>query len=173
MTDRRQTDRKPTTRVACFAGTFDPPTNGHLDVVRRAAPLFDRLVIGVSKQGKDTLFTPEERLGMLRPLVAAVPGVETAIFDGLLVDFAKAKGAGVLVRGVRTFQDWEYEIRMARMNRQISGLETLFLAPSVEHAHVSSTLIREVAALGADVSGLVPEGVAAALRARFARPPGR
>jgi pantetheine-phosphate adenylyltransferase len=161
-------------RIACFAGTFDPPTNGHLDVVRRAAPLFDRLVIGVSSAGKETLFSAEERLGLLKPLVASIPGVEVAPFDGLLVDFAKQKGAGVLVRGVRTFQDWEYEIRMARMNRQISGgLETLFLAPSVEHAHVSSTLIREVAALGADVSGLVPEGVARALRSRFPRPPSR
>lgn len=161
-------------RTACFAGTFDPPTNGHLDLVRRAAPLFDRLVVGVSSAGKETLFTAKERLALLTPLVASIPGVEVAPFDGLLVDFAKAKGAGVLVRGVRTFQDWEYEIRMARMNRQISGgLETLFLAPSVEHAHVSSTLIREVAALGADVSGLVPEAVARALRSRFPRPPSR
>jgi pantetheine-phosphate adenylyltransferase len=167
------TDPRPAARVACFAGTFDPPTNGHLDVVRRAARLFDRVVVGVSKTGKETLFTADERLGLLRPLVAGLPGVEVAPFDGLLVDFAKARGAGVLVRGVRTFQDWEYEVRMARMNRQISGLETLFLAPAAEHAHVSSTLIREVAALGADVSGLVPEGVAAALRSRLGRPPGR
>lgn len=164
---------KTSARVACFAGTFDPPTNGHLDLVRRAARLFDRVVVGVSRTGKETLFSPEERVRLVAAVVAPLAGVEVRPFDGLLVDFARETGAGVLVRGVRTFQDWEYEARMARMNRQISGLDTLFLAPSAEHAHVSSTLIREVAALGADVSGLVPEEVAKGLAARFARPRSR
>jgi pantetheine-phosphate adenylyltransferase len=157
-------------RRAVFAGTFDPVTNGHLDVIRRGAPLFDGLVVAVARAGKPTLFSAEERLALLAPLVEPLPGVTVESFDGLLVDFARAKGARVLLRGVRTFQDWEYELRMAVMNRRLApDLETLFLAPAPEHAHVSSTLIREVAPMGADLSSLVPPAVAVALRRRFAR----
>src|SRR5262245_30277910 len=156
-------------RIAVFAGTFDPVSNGHLDVIRRAAPLFDRLVVAVSRAGKATLFGVEERVAMLRPLVQGIRGVEVAAFDGLLVEFARSRGATVLLRGVRTFQDWEYELRMVNMNRHLApGIETLFVAPSPEWTFVSSSLVREVAALGADLSGLVPAPVAAALRAKVA-----
>ena len=155
-------------RIAVFAGTFDPVTNGHLDVIRRGAPLFDGLVVAVAKQGKATLFTLEQRLALLAPCIAGIRGVRAEPFDGLLVEFARRAGARVLLRGVRTFQDWEYELRMAHMNRHLAPeMETLFLAPSVEHAYISSTLIREVAPLGADLSALVPAHVADALRARF------
>lgn len=162
-----------TPRTALFAGTFDPVTNGHLDVIRRAAPLFDRLVVAVARAGKSTLFTPEERVSLLRHEVEGLAGVEVAPFDGLLVAFAREKRAQVLVRGVRTFQDWEYELRMVQMNRHLApDLETVFLAPSVESAFLSSTLIREVASLHADLSGLVPPAVAKSLEARFPRPRG-
>ena len=157
-------------RIALFAGTFDPVTNGHLDVLRRAAPLFDRLVVAVARVGKSTLFSAEERVALLAPLVAKAGGVDVRPFDGLLVDLAREVKAKVLVRGVRTFQDWEYELRMVQMNRHLApDLETVFLAPSVENAFLSSTLIREVASLGADLSGLVPAAVAEALRAKFPR----
>ena len=162
-----------TTRTALFAGTFDPVTNGHIDVIRRAAPLFDRLIVAVSKGGKSTLFTSEERVSLLRQEVLDVAGVEVVPFDGLLVAFARERGAKVLVRGVRTFQDWEYELRMVQMNRHMAPeLETVFLAPSVENAFLSSTLIREVASLRADLEGLVPTAVARALEAKFPRPRG-
>ena len=157
-------------RIALFAGTFDPVTNGHLDVIRRAAPLFDRLVVAVARVGKPTLFSAEERVALLAPLAAKAVGVDVRPFDGLLVDLAREVKAKVLVRGVRTFQDWEYELRMVQMNRHLApDLETVFLAPSVENAFLSSTLIREVASLGADLSGLVPAAVAEALRAKFPR----
>jgi pantetheine-phosphate adenylyltransferase len=158
-------------RAAVFPGTFDPVSNGHLDVIRRGAPLFDRLVVAVSRAGKDTLFTAEERLALLRPLLAPMPHVAAEVFDGLLVDFARRSGARVLLRGVRTFQDWEYELRMVQMNRHLApDVETLFLAPSPECAFISSTLVRETAALGADLRGLVPPSVAEALHRKFPAP---
>jgi pantetheine-phosphate adenylyltransferase len=157
-------------RTAVFAGTFDPVSRGHLDVVERAAPLFDRLVVAVSASRRGTLFPLEERVAMLRPLVAAWPGVSVEPFEGLLVDFARAHGARTLVRGVRTAADWEHEGPMAQMNRRLEpGIETVFLATAPEWAFLSSTLVREVASLGGDLSGLVPDPVAAALRARFPR----
>ena len=158
-------------RTALFAGTFDPVTNGHLDVIRRAASLFDRLVVAVATAGKSTLFSAKERVALLAPLVKEVPRVEVRAFDGLLVAFARREKAQFLVRGVRTFQDWEYELRMVQMNRHLApDLETVFLAPAVENAFVSSSLIREVAALGADLSRLVPAAVTEALRAKFPPP---
>ena len=165
-------------RVALFPGTFDPVTNGHLDVIRRAAPLFDRVVVAVSTAGKATLFPVEERVALLRAALVEADAkglahVSVAPFEGLLVEFARAQGARVLLRGVRTFQDWEYELRMVQMNRHLApDLETVFLAPGVENAFLSSTLIREVSALGADLSGLVPAPVAAALARRRAARPG-
>ena len=167
-----------TPRVALFPGTFDPVTNGHLDVIRRAAPLFDRIVVAVSLAGKATLFSADERVELLRGALLEADGkglahVSVAPFDGLLVEFARAQGARVLLRGVRTFQDWEYELRMVQMNRHLApDLETVFLAPGVENAFLSSTLIREVSALGADLSGLVPASVVAALRRRRQARPG-
>jgi len=154
-------------RIALFAGTFDPVTLGHLDIVRRAAPLFDRLVVAVARSGKETWFSPEERVGLLTATVRDLANVSVLAFDGLLVDVARREKASVLLRGVRTFQDWEFELRMMQMNRHLApAIETLFLAPSVEHAFVSSSLVREVAGLGGDVAALVPPPVAAALAAR-------
>jgi pantetheine-phosphate adenylyltransferase len=153
-----------TPRTALFPGTFDPVTRGHLDVVRRAASVFPRVVVAVAREGKATLLPLEERVALLVGETKAIGGVEVAAFSGLLVEFARSVGASVLVRGVRSYQDWEYELAMSRMNRHLApDLETVFLVPSAEHAFVSSTLVREVAAHGGDVSGLVSPAVAAAL----------
>jgi pantetheine-phosphate adenylyltransferase len=156
------------TRTAVFAGTFDPVSHGHVDVIRRAARLFDRLVVLVSAAGKSTLLPVEERVALVRSALSSVREASVEPFDGLLAEHARRLGAVALVRGVRTFQDWEYELRMVQMNRHLAPeIETVFLAPSPEHAFVSSSLIREVAALGADLSSLVPPPVADALRRRF------
>jgi len=159
-------------RTAVFAGTFDPVSNGHVDVIRRASRLFDRLVVAVAKAGKETLFSIEERVAMATAATKGIAGVVVEPFDGLLVEHARRAGAIALVRGVRTYQDWEYELRMVQMNRHLApDLETVFLAPAPEHAFVSSSLIREVSALGADLSSLVPPSVGDALRSKF--PPRR
>lgn len=157
-------------RVALFPGTFDPVTRGHVDVVRRGATLFDRLVVAVAVGGKTTWFPVEERVALVRAAVGELRNVDVVPFDGLLVEFARRHGARALLRGVRTYQDWEYELRMLQMNRHLAPeLETVFLAPAVEWAYVSSTLVREVSALGGDLTDLVPPAVAAALARR--RPP--
>lgn len=157
--------------VALFPGTFDPVTLGHVDVVCRGARLFSRLVVGVATGGKSTWFPVDERVAMVAASVADLGNVEVAPFDGLLVDFARRRGARVILRGVRSYQDWEFELRMLQMNRHLApDLETAFLAPSVEWAFVSSTLVREVASLDGDVRGLVPPAVAATL-SRNRRPP--
>jgi len=156
-------------RVALFPGTFDPVTRGHVDVVRRGAALFDRLVVAVAVGGKSTWFPVEERVALVRAAVGDLRNVEVVPFDGLLVEFARRHGARALLRGVRTYQDWEYELRMLQMNRHLAPeLETVFLAPAVEWAYVSSTLVREVSALGGDLTDLVPPAVAAALARRRA-----
>jgi pantetheine-phosphate adenylyltransferase len=154
-------------RVAVYAGTFDPPTNGHLDVVRRAAAVFERLVVAVSRSGRATHFSAEERAGLLGPLVADLPNVSVETFDGLVVDAARRWGAGVLVRGIRGARDLDSEGEMGWANACLApGLETVFFLASPEAARISGTLVREVAALGRDVSAWVPPSVAAALRAR-------
>jgi pantetheine-phosphate adenylyltransferase len=154
-------------RTAVFPGTFDPVTNGHLDVIRRAAGLFDRLVVAVAGSRGTTLLDLDERVALVKENVAGLAHVEVATFDGLLVDLARRLGATAIVRGVRTYQDWEYELRMVQMNRHLApSIETVFLAPSAEHAFISGSLIREVAALGADLSGLVPGNVALTLARR-------
>jgi len=156
-------------RVALFPGTFDPVTRGHVDVVRRGASLFHRLVVAVAAGGKATWFPVEERVALVRHAVADLGNVEVVPFDGLLVAFARRHGAHAILRGVRSYQDWEYELRMLQMNRHLAPeLETVFLAPAVEWAFVSSTLVREVSALGGDLDALVPTGVAAALARRRA-----
>ena len=154
-------------RIALFAGTFDPVTLGHLDIVRRAAPLFDQLVVAVARTGKATLFTADERTALVSENVRSLSNVRVVPFDGLLVDVARREGACVLLRGVRTIEDWEYELRMMEMNRHLApALETLFLAPAVAYAFVASSLVREVSALGGSVDGLVPPNVARALKAK-------
>lgn len=153
------------TRTAVYSGTFDPITLGHEDVVRRAAGLFDRLVVAVAiAHHKNTRFSLERRMALAREALADVPGVEVLPFDGLIMDFCRQQGATAVVRGIRNVTDFDYEAQMAAMNRKLNpAVETLFLLPQAELQCISSTLVREISKLGGDVSGMVSAGVAAAL----------
>lgn len=155
--------------IGLYAGSFDPVTLGHEDIVTRALRLVDRLVVAVAvNSGKSPMFTVEERVEFLR-LTLRDERVEVRAFDGLLVDLARAVGATVLVRGVRNVTDYDYEVQMGRMNRQLAPeIETVFLAPSADVAHVSSTFVRDIARHRGDLTGVVEPAVADALRARFA-----
>jgi len=155
--------------VAIYAGSFDPITRGHEDVVRRSCAFADRLVVAVATNStKQALFSPAERAELIRATVGDLPCVEVRHFDGLLVDFARAVGASLIIRGLRAVSDFEYEFQMALMNRHLSkGLETVFMVPSLETTYISSSIVREVARYGGDLTGLVSPAVAAALRARF------
>jgi pantetheine-phosphate adenylyltransferase len=159
------------TRIALFPGSFDPPTKGHEDLIRRSLALADRVLVAVAaNSAKQPLFTVEERLGMLRAAIGTEPRISVQTFEGLLADFAKQAGAAVVVRGLRAVSDFEYEFQMALMNRQLHpSLETVFLVPAVDLTYLSSSLVREVARYGGDVSGLVHPVVAEALARRFAR----
>jgi pantetheine-phosphate adenylyltransferase len=157
--------------VALFAGTFDPLTLGHLDLIRRGAALFPRLVVCVSAEGRSTLFGPEERRAFVVEAVAGLAHVEVTLFRGLLVTEARRLGARVLLRGVRGGKDLEAELPMAFANRTLEpALDTLFLTPAPAYALVSSSLVREVNGLGGDPSPWVPPHVARALEARRRRP---
>lgn len=155
---------------AIYAGSFDPVTNGHLDVLTRAARVFDEVVVAVAHNSeKRGLFSPEERVALLKDAVASIPNTRVTHFRGLLVEFAKAEGACAIVRGLRAVSDFEFEFQMALMNRRLEpALETFFLMPREEYSYVSSRLVKEVASLGGDVAAFVPEPVAAALRGRYA-----
>lgn len=144
-------------KTAIYPGTFDPITRGHIDMVRRAAPLCDRLIVGVARSTpKNVWFTLAERVELVEDAFAGLPNVEVRTFEGLLVDFAKASGAGFLIRGVRAFSDFEYELQMALINRKLAPeVETLFLMPAEEYSYVSSSRVREIAALGGDVTRYV------------------
>jgi pantetheine-phosphate adenylyltransferase len=148
-------------RIAIYPGSFDPLTNGHVDIILRGARLFDRIVVGVLHNSEKTpLFSVEERVEMAREVFAAEPTVEVEAFGGLLVEFARAKGAHVVVRGLRAVSDFEYEFQMALMNRRlVPELETVFMMPAESYTYISSRLIREVFALGGPIAGLVPEVV--------------
>lgn len=157
--------------IAVYPGSFDPPTLGHIDIARRAAGLFARLVIGVStRPGKAPLFTLDERLAMIaRELAAAGIAAEVRAFDGLLTDFTRAIGAGTIVRGLRGAMDFDYEQPQAALNRRIGGgVETIFLAADPALQPISSTLVKEIARGGGAVDGLVPPGIAAEIRAKLA-----
>lgn len=158
---------------ALFPGTFDPFTRGHLDLVARAARLFGRVTVAVARNPEKTsLFSPEERAELARGAVAGIVGVEVTLIPGLVVQACEDLRADVIVRGVRGGSDFDFEVQMARTNRGLlPRIETVLLAPAPELAHVSSTLVRQIAALGGDASGLVPPNVAAALRGRFPRRP--
>jgi pantetheine-phosphate adenylyltransferase len=156
-------------RVAVFPGSFDPMTMAHLDVARRAASLFDRLIIGVLHNPKKApLFSVEERVAMIRTAVAEFgEHVEVSSFDGLTVEFAERNGAGFIVRGLRAVSDFEAELQMAHTNRRLErSVDTVFLMTALEFGYLSSTLAKEVAQFGGDVSGMVPGPVAEALAAR-------
>jgi pantetheine-phosphate adenylyltransferase len=157
-------------RIAIYAGTFDPITRGHEDLIRRSLAFVDRLVVAVAVNvAKQPLFTTEERVGFIRTAVGNDPRVEVREFPGLLADFAREVDARVLIRGLRAVSDFEYEYQMALMNRHLSpGLETVFMVPSVETTFISASLVREVARFGGRLDDLVHPDVARGLRARFA-----
>jgi pantetheine-phosphate adenylyltransferase len=159
------------TRIAIYPGSFDPPTRGHEDLIRRSLLLTDRLIVAVAvNPAKQPLFTPEERLAMLRATTGGDPRIEFVAFEGLLAQFAQRVGASVVVRGLRAVSDFEYEFQMALMNRQLHpALETVFLVPALDLTYLSSSLVREVARFGGDVSSLVHPVVAKALRDRFSK----
>jgi len=162
-------------RRAIFPGSFDPLTNGHLDIIKRSSPLFDEIVIAVlNNADKHPMFSVEERCSMIREVL---PGVETgrcklivASFSGLTADFAKKSGATAIVRGIRAVSDYEYELRMALMNRRLEPeIETVFLMAGEEYSYVSSTLMKQVFELGGRVEGLIPELVEAKMRAKLGK----
>ncbi len=159
------------TRIAVFPGTYDPITRGHEDLIRRGLNLADRVIVAVAAQGgKAPLFTLEERVALAKASLGEDRRLEVRPFDGLLVDFVRQVGATVVVRGLRYVSDFEYEYQMALMNRKLAPeIETLFMAPAFDHVYLSSSLVREVARFGADVSALVPAPVVAALAAKFPR----
>jgi pantetheine-phosphate adenylyltransferase len=154
--------------VAVCPGSFDPVTKGHLDIIGRAAACFDEVVVGVLvNEHKQTLFTLDERISFLEKATAGLAGVRVASFSGLLVDFCRDQGAGVIVKGLRRAGDFEYELPMAQMNHQLSGVETVYLAASSAHSFLSSSLVKEVAALGGDIAEFVPDVVVGPLRERL------
>jgi pantetheine-phosphate adenylyltransferase len=154
--------------VAIYPGSFDPVTNGHLDLIERGAKLFDRLIVAVLRNlDKAPLFTVDERVEMLHEVARPWPNVEVDVFGGLLVDFAHRRSASVILRGIRAISDYEYELQMAMMNRKLEpNLETVFMMPAVAYSYLSSRVVREVAQLGGAVQGLVPPAVEQRLRAK-------
>ncbi|HSQ69404.1 MAG TPA: pantetheine-phosphate adenylyltransferase [Steroidobacteraceae bacterium] len=155
---------------AMYPGTFDPITHGHLDLVRRACRIFDRVVIAIAANpAKAPLFSLEERVALAREVVAELPNVEVSGYTGLTVNFAREQGLNVIMRGLRAVSDFEFEFQLATMSRHLDGeVETVFLTPTEQYNFVSSTLIREIASLGGNVSEFVHPAVAEALRGKFA-----
>ena len=158
-------------RIAIYAGSFDPITKGHEDLIMRSLAFVDRLIVAVAKNvNKTPIFTHDERVALIRATVADEKRIEVHSFDGLLVDFARERNARLLIRGLRAVSDFEYEYQMALMNRHLSpGLETVFMVPSLDTTYISASMVREVARFGGDVSGLVHPEVARALRAKIGR----
>jgi pantetheine-phosphate adenylyltransferase len=158
--------------IAVYPGSFDPVTNGHVDIIKRGCRLFDKVIAAVVENpNKQTaLFTPEERLDMLRNCLSDISNVEFDSFAGLLVTYAEQVGAAVVVRGIRAITDFEYEMQLALMNRRLSRkFETVFMMPKEEHIYISSGLVKEIARLGGSISGLVPQYVERRLIAKFAQ----
>jgi pantetheine-phosphate adenylyltransferase len=156
-------------KTIVYPGTFDPITNGHIDLVERASKLFDKIVIGIAaSQRKGPLFTVEERIGLASDALAHVPNVEILGFDYLLVNFVKDCKADGIMRGLRAVSDFEYEFQLANMNRALSPeIESIFLTPAERFSYISSSLVREISSLDGDVSNFVPANVADALKAKF------
>lgn len=156
-------------RIAVYPGSFDPLTNGHLDIIRRASRLFDRVLVAVlENEGKSPVFSVPERMELIVRCTDGIDGVEVHSFSGLLVEFMRRVDASVVIRGIRAVSDYEYELQMALMNRELyDGAETIFMIPAVEYTFVSSRLVKEVFRLGGDVSHLVPATVLEALKRRL------
>jgi pantetheine-phosphate adenylyltransferase len=154
---------------ALYPGTFDPPTNGHIDLIQRGSKLFDKVIVAIlNNPGKDPLFSVQERAEMLRESTSALPNVSVATFDGLTVEFARQQGVAAVLRGIRAISDYEYEFQMALMNRRLAPeIETVFLQPAGRYSFVSSRMLKEVFSFGGDISGLVPPNVLKRLRDRI------
>ena len=157
--------------TAIYPGSFDPITNGHLDLIVRGCCLFDKLIVAILRnETKQPLFSVEERIEMLREVVYCYPNVAVDSFEGLLVDYAAENGATVLLRGIRAISDYEYELQMALMNRRLRpDIETVFMMASEAHSFISSRLVKEVFGLGGNIGGLVPPSVEVSLKKRFGR----
>ena len=163
------TSEKNKTVTAIYPGSFDPVTNGHLDLIARGARIFDTLVVAVARNlDKDPLFAVKERLEMLEAVTFDLKNVQVDMFEGLLVDYARARGAGVILRGIRAVSDYEYELQMAMMNRKVEPLiETVFMLPGEAYSYLSSRLVKELARFGGPVKGLVPALVEERLKSKF------
>ena len=154
--------------IAVYPGTFDPITNGHLDIIERAHQHVDTLIVAVSQNpGKSPMFTLEERLATVKEVLNGTEGIEVDTFDGLLVDFAQRRGARLVVKGLRAVSDFEYEMQMAQMNHRLAGVDTLFMVATPIYSFLSSSLVKEVARFGGSVDGLVPAEVARRLKERI------
>lgn len=153
-------------RTAIYPGSFDPLTNGHLDVLERAAKLFDRVIVAIAlSESKNPLFTLDERLALMKPAVARMKNVKADVFDGLLVEYATKQKAQAIVRGLRAVSDFEFEFQMALMNRKLDKkIETIFMMPKETYTFISSRIVKEIARMGGDISEFVPPHVEAALR---------
>jgi pantetheine-phosphate adenylyltransferase len=160
---------KPASVIAIYPGSFDPITNGHLDLIQRGSALFDKLLVAILRnEEKQALFTVNERIEMLNEVIRSFSNVEVASFDGLLVDYAAQCGASVILRGIRAVSDYEYELQMALMNRRLRPeIETVFLMAGEAHSFISSRLVKEVIGLGGNIAGLVPPSVEGRLRKRL------
>ncbi len=160
--------------IAVYPGSFDPVTNGHIDVACRAREIFDEVIISVARNGsKQALFSVDHRVRLIEETISGMPGIRVDTFDGLTVEYARSVGAIALVRGLRAVSDFEYEFQIALMNRKIAPeLETVFLMPNEKYTYLSSSIVRELARLQTDVAEFVPPGVVQALRERFEAHPG-
>lgn len=160
---------KPATVAAIYPGSFDPITNGHLDLIQRGSAMFDKLIVSILRNDeKQALFSVAERIEMLKEVVGGFSNVEVASFDGLLVDYAAECGASVILRGIRAVSDYEYELQMALMNRRLRPeIETVFLMAGEAHSFISSRLVKEVIGLGGNIAGLVPPSVEGRLKRRL------
>ena len=157
-------------RTAIYPGSFDPLTNGHLDVLERATKLFDRVIVAIARsESKNPLFTLDERLALMKPAIAPIKNARADVFDGLLVDYAAKQKAQALVRGLRAVSDFEFEFQMALMNRKLAeNIETIFMMPKETYTFISSRIVKEIARLGGDIGPFVPPHVAVALKKKLA-----
>ena len=156
-------------KIAMCPGSFDPITNGHLDIIKRSAEIFDKVIVAVSlNSSKNHMFSVDERMDMVKSVVSNIPNVEVSTFTGLLVDYAKKQNANVIVKGLRAVSDFEYEFQMALINKKISGdIETMFMMTSQEYSYLSSSIVKEIATLGGDLSDLVPQNLIGTILEKF------